>query len=199
MEKFTAAEMQQVIGDASRPAASDAGYTEAEVLTAAREVGLDERAVQASLRAVVTAREAREAQRAARAAWWSQLPARAARVCGALCVAFALATVGYLSAVSLKGSALRAAAERVEAQRARVHSVLARQAQTNAQWQGRSDSSERNAELSGALNRVGVETRRYDGCAREYNESVGSWLGRRASEREGLPPHVPYSSEVRSW
>lgn len=192
MEKFTAAEMRQVIGDASRPAASDVGYTEAEVLTAAREVGLDERAVQASLRAVVTAREIRAARRGA-IVWALRLGAQAL---------FTLSVVlagSYVAGVSHVRMNLRVTRERIDAQRAQVRRVVMRQAETAALWQRQAASNERNAELSGSINRVAIEVRRYDVLVREYNDMAGAWWGCRARSATELPARFPYSNEVQSW
>lgn len=198
MKKFTADELKQVIGNASRPAASEDGYTEAEVIEAAREVGLDAQATRASLRGVERERETRAQQAAARVSRRAQLARYILIVAVAVTGSLGVVALTVWGALAYRHTALSTQLQRVEAQRAQVRSVVARQAQTQLLWQGQPNSTERNAELTGALNRVGVETRRYDVKVRLYNEAAGSWLGRQ-SRGADLPARLPYSNEVRSW
>jgi hypothetical protein len=58
---------------------------------------------------------------------------------------------------------------------------------------------ERDAQLSGADNRVAVETHRYDLAATGYNASASSFPQSLVVRLTGLPPSVPLSSEVKSW
>ncbi|MFY1832286.1 hypothetical protein ACN47A_40695 [Myxococcus fulvus] len=84
-------------------------------------------------------------------------------------------------------------------QRAQVRNVLERRESLRARQHTLTPGPERDAELSGADNRVSVETRRYDERAATFNAAIASfpagWIGRLS----GLPASLPLSSEVSTW
>ncbi|AKF85485.1 hypothetical protein MFUL124B02_13115 [Myxococcus fulvus 124B02] len=87
----------------------------------------------------------------------------------------------------------------VARQRAQVRNVLERRESLRARLHSLTPGPERDAELSGADNRVSVEIRRYDERAASFNAAVTSfpsgWIGRLS----GLPASLPLSSEVSTW
>jgi hypothetical protein len=92
---------------------------------------------------------------------------------------------------------LRAQLADVEAKRSQVVNVLERQAATERQWRDAPATPGRDAELSGAENRVRIERKRYDEAAARYNGASGGSFASSWARRAGLPPRVPMSSEVR--
>jgi hypothetical protein len=101
-------------------------------------------------------------------------------------------------AVQAQGS-LREELSRVEQKRAQVRNVLERQAHVEARYRGAADSPERDAELSGAENRVSIERRRYDEAAARYNARARSFPASVWARLGGLPTRVPLSNEGVSW
>jgi hypothetical protein len=96
-------------------------------------------------------------------------------------------------------STIGAAHRAVQQQRAQVVNVLDRQVATERQWSTAAASSDKQAELSGAENRVRLERKRYDQKVTAYREaidgpiaSVVRWIG-------GYPADMPLSSEVQGW
>lgn len=87
----------------------------------------------------------------------------------------------------------------VARQRAQVRNVLERREVLRARQDSLTPGPERDAELSGADNRVSLEQRRYDERAAGYNASAASfpsgWVGRLS----GLPSALPLSSEISTW
>ncbi len=104
-----------------------------------------------------------------------------------------VAVVVLVGLVSTAG--LRDLHAQVEAQRARVQSVIERRAAIGRLFEGQPDSTDKTAELVGAENRVRVETSRYQEAAAAYNAVAGqnrAWLGVRL---RGLPSEVPLRVE----
>ncbi|MFY2562939.1 hypothetical protein ACN469_35425 [Corallococcus terminator] len=87
----------------------------------------------------------------------------------------------------------------VARQRAQVRNVLERREALRARQDTVTPGPERDAELSGADNRVSLEMRRYDERAANFNASIASfptgWVGRLS----GLPSVLPLSSELSTW
>ena len=84
-------------------------------------------------------------------------------------------------------------------QRSQVANVVERHRITAEYFADGDDSLERSAELQGALNRVSIETRRYDEAASQYNRRAAGfpssvWLG--FSE---LPETLPLSDAIDQW
>ena len=80
----------------------------------------------------------------------------------------------FIWALSGRG-ALKDELATVKKKRAQVVRVVERQAQVAAQWEGRGDSRDKDAELSGARNRVNIEAKRYDETAAAYNDTADSF------------------------
>lgn len=84
----------------------------------------------------------------------------------------------------------------VERTRSQVENVRERQVATVTRLATAEASPGRDAELSGAENRVRIERRRYDEAAATYNAAAGSvWAGLCASIT-GLPERAPLSNEA---
>ena len=101
--------------------------------------------------------------------------------------------------VIIVGSQLNSLHNDVRGRRAQVDNVVERRAVTIAQWEGQPDSSDKNAELSGASNRVAVELRKYDKVAIAYNDQRAGLLGAVAGVLFGLPHQAPLSPELDGW
>lgn len=191
-EKFTAAELRQIIGDAANRVEAAPEYTADDVLAAAVGVGLPEAAVRTTMMVVAQSRRQRERDAVLRRERLHRRLQRAGWV-----TAWVVVVVGMLVGWTITD--LKSLAERVAAQHAQVRIVTVRRAATQAQWATQPVSSERNAEIAGATNRVAIELRRYDVVVRSYNKLSGSWRGALARRIDGLPERMPYSNEVVSW
>lgn len=86
-----------------------------------------------------------------------------------------------------------------EAKRAQVVNVVERQAATAATWGNAPQSPERQAELSGAENRVRIERRHYDEAAALYNAAASSFPGSLWASIFGRPDRLPLSSEIERF
>ena len=95
-------------------------------------------------------------------------------------------------------SDLRGHLGEVQAKRAQVVNVVERKAETERQWRDAAPSANRDAELSGAENRVRIERKRYDEAAARYNAAHGGGFTEFWARRAGLPERVPMSNEV-TW
>ncbi len=116
----------------------------------------------------------------------------------------ALVAFGALVALFAFGAAwtrasLGAAFAEVERTRAQVESVRARQAETEALFGDREPSRGRDAELVGALNRVGIERRRYDEAAAAYNARASGLLGALFCGGTRAPCRAPTSAEIAGF
>ena len=96
-------------------------------------------------------------------------------------------------------SGLRGDLGEVERQKAQVRNVIERQEAVARQWNEAPPSPDRDAELSGAENRVRIERARYDEAAARYNTQAGGPLGRLTATLFGLPARVPLSNEMEGW
>lgn len=111
--------------------------------------------------------------------------------------AAALALVVLLGiAVATTHGELRERHALVERARAQVENVRERQVAVVARFAGAEASVGREAELSGAENRVRIERARYDEAAATYNAAAGSaWAGL-CARITGLPARAPLSNEA---
>ncbi|MCP3100603.1 LemA family protein [Myxococcus sp. K15C18031901] len=90
-------------------------------------------------------------------------------------------------------------AQEVGRQRAQVRNVMERSERLRSRFATTTPGPERDAELSGADNRVSVEQRRYDQLASDYNAAAASIPNRWVVEVAGLPRRLPLSTELTSW
>lgn len=104
-----------------------------------------------------------------------------------------------LMAALIGRSGLESAKAGVDKQRAQVVNVLDRQANVRARLEGKPLNDDRDAELSGAENRVSIEKRRYDEAAAKYNHKADSFPGKWGAALFGWPDRVPLSSEIEKW
>lgn len=118
---------------------------------------------------------------------------RAQRLAGA--AALALVVLLGIAMANTHGE-LRDLHAQVERARAQVENVRERQVAVVTRFAGAEASAGREAELSGAENRVRIERARYDEAASVYNAAAGSaWAGLCASVT-GLPERAPLSNEA---
>lgn len=111
--------------------------------------------------------------------------------------ATALAQVALLGiAVSNTHAELRALHAEVERTRSQVENVRERQVATVARLAAAEPSVGREAELSGAENRVRIERARYDEAAAAYNAGRGSVWASLCASVTGLPERAPLSNEA---
>ncbi|MCP3065144.1 LemA family protein [Myxococcus sp. K38C18041901] len=138
-----------------------------------------------SRRAMEVTRQARRQRHLLRARWGMALFAGAVALSGLV-----------MSAIH---NDLGTRALEVARQRAQVHNVLVRRDEVRARFATVTASPERDAELSGADNRVFVEQRRYDQLVADYNAAAASIPNRWVVERTQLPRSLPLSTELKSW
>ncbi len=108
--------------------------------------------------------------------------------------------LGVLFAVTLFAmfatqASLTAAQSEVRRQRAQLQNVRERQQVVLEQWTNAPAGPDRDAELSGAENRVRIERARYDEAASAYNAKVGSLWPGLVARTFGLPSHAKLSDE----
>jgi hypothetical protein len=96
-------------------------------------------------------------------------------------------------------SALSDAKLAADRQRAQVINVIDRQRATIQQWASAPESSDKQAELSGAENRVRIERARYDQLATEYRRHAGGRFGWLVTSLTSYPSTLPLSSETAGW
>ncbi len=145
--------------------------------------------------AVETVRQRREAELAAERA--RAVRAKQVRL-GVLAGGGVLGVIVLVLAITTYSS-LRDAKLAAERQRAQVINVQERQQATAVQWASAADSPDKQAELSGAENRVRVERARYDELATEYRRHAGGVFGWLARTLAGYPDTLPLSSEQPGW
>lgn len=102
--------------------------------------------------------------------------------------------VSYSTYADVRDSKLAA-----ERQHAQVANVLERQRATEKQWASAADSSDKQAELSGAENRVRIERARYDELATQYRRHASGLFGWLVTGVTGYPRSLPLSSETSQW
>lgn len=134
------------------------------------------------------AREARERARKRRIA----LAIRGAIGLGGIAAALAL------GAAWTRG-VLAPAWSDVERARAQVETVRERRERVEEIWRDRPASLDRDAELAGAENRVGIERRRYDEAAAAYNARAGGLPHVLFCRVAGVPCRAELSSEIEGW
>ncbi len=99
----------------------------------------------------------------------------------------------------LSSQQLRSDLNDARQQRSQVANVVDRHEQTAQYFADRDDSLDRSAELQGALNRVSVETRRYDEAASRYNGRATGFPATLWTSLFGLPDELPLSDEIDDW
>jgi hypothetical protein len=126
---------------------------------------------------------------------------RAARRRLAKRVVAAVAALAVLVAVGAgwTRASLGAAWAEVERARAQVESVRARRSGVEALYRDREASRDRDAELLGAMNRIGVERRRYDAAAAAYNARRTGLACALFCAFTALPARAPLSAEIEGW
>lgn len=170
----------------------------AEVVTAAREVGVSEAAVHAAEQE----KERAEIARAQRVARWKRNVTMAS-------VLIVLALLSFQVAGMFARSRLAAAWQNVQMRHADVRSAMQRRDTVVAFWGSRDLGwcaqpspacyqifHDRDVEIAGAQNRITVAIRRYDIAARGYNDLTqsNSW-----GPFNEFPQHAPYSNELTRW
>lgn len=149
-------------------------------------------------RAMETLEQRRREQELERQAQERARQARRAALKKGAWVAAAVAAVLALGGLSVRNG-LNTTLNEVSRQRAQVRNVVERRERTQERYATSVPGPERDAQLSGADNRVAVETRRYDTVATDYNASASAFPASLVVRLTGLPPSVPLSSEVKSW
>ncbi len=159
-----------------------------DVVDIGRQLGLDEDHVEQA----VDELEDREAAAAAAAAKRARTRKLAALIgAGVFALLLIWALVGR--------SGLKDKLATANKKRAAVERVVKRKAEVVAQWEGRPNSPDRDAELSGARNRVAIEAKRYDEAAAAYNEAADSFPSSVWASLFGLPDRLPLSPEIDAW
>jgi hypothetical protein len=110
----------------------------------------------------------------------------------------AIAVIFAVSALLGQGDLKRDLAE-VERAHAQVKNVIERQEAVEVRYRDAPQGPDRDAELSGAENRVRIERARYDKVAAQYNADAGAGLGGLWTRLFGMPARVPLSNEVKVW
>ncbi|MBN1946455.1 MAG: hypothetical protein JW797_12320 [Bradymonadales bacterium] len=146
-------------------------------------------------RAIQTLKQRRENEARARTlAVARRRKVRLAAVVVSIVLVFLLAILAFIGQANLRSSLAE-----VELKQAQVRSVMQRQLEVQARYQDLPATPDRDAELSGAQNRVYVERQRYDQAATSYNESAGGLLGGLWTTLFRLPDRVPLSGEIDEW
>ena len=112
----------------------------------------------------------------------------------AAATAGALLLIGIAAAIGTQRDLARDHAE-VERRRAQLVNVRERQVVVIQQWGSMPPSPDRDAELSGAENRVRIERARYDEAAAAYNAQVGTPWSRFVARAFGLPTRARLSDD----
>lgn len=160
-----------------------------EIAAIARELDIPDADVDAALHEL---RRRRAAEAAAAGVARAEGRARSHRLKQA-----AIVTVVVLVAlVGWSYAALNGRLAAVERQRSQVHNVVERQAAVEAQWRDRSPSPARDAELSGAENRVRIERRAYDDAVTDYNTAAQGFPAVVFRGLLGFPEPQPLSAAV---
>lgn len=186
-------QLDDIIGEAARQKqVAEESLTVDEIQEVAAELDIDEQYVDAAVNELQRRQKEAEKRRERAEERRKRLRKIALWVfvsVGAIC----LVTFG-ISYARLNGKLSEA-----EQKRAQVESVVERQAQTRAQYEGQPTSIEKNAALEGAENRVRIEIRRYDQVAAGYNRSARGFPGNLVTSTLGMPEKLPLSNEVDEW
>ncbi|MDQ3033067.1 MAG: LemA family protein [Myxococcota bacterium] len=115
--------------------------------------------------------------------------------------AIALAATGVLliGGAGWTRSALAPRWSEVERARSQVENVIDRRERVEAIWRARPSGLDRDAELAGAENRVGIERRRYDESAAAYNATASGAVCSMFCGIAGVPCRAPLASEIDSF
>lgn len=153
-------------------------------------------------RAMVELARRRQEQEQARQAAEAESKARRERLgrrlrLGAI-VAASLAVVAGLGGLSVRNG-LNGTLQEVARQRAQVRNVLERRVEVEKRAATATAGPERDAQLSGADNRVAVEKRRYDEAATRYNAEASAFPQSWVVGLTGLPSSMPLSTDVGTW
>lgn len=89
---------------------------------------------------------------------------------------------------------LREQDSEIKALRSAVINAKEREALIKEQFQTQPDSPQKNAELSGSINRIQIAMRRYDDAVKVYNQSAD-----KLTDLKELPKSHPLSSEITKW
>ncbi|MBN8613922.1 MAG: hypothetical protein J0L92_25215 [Deltaproteobacteria bacterium] len=186
-------DVDDVVGVASELAeAEDARVRVEDMKDIAADLAIDPKHVEPAIETLASRRQA-EADRAARAA--------ASRRTWAVRLS---AVVGSILALGLvcglwTRSALAPRWVEVEQARSQVETVIDRRAHVESLWRDREPGLDRDAELAGAENRVGIERRRYDEAAAAYNAAASGLPHAAMCGLVGVPCHAPLASEISSF
>lgn len=191
------AEAEEALGRAARieTDASDR-LRVGELVDAGKEVGISEASVHQALLEQEKARFEQERARAARKAIVSTWMRRT----GVAAIAAAMSMAIFEIVGVVERDRLASEFEHVEHRRSDVHSATERRNYTLAWWMDiprtQENDANRTADLVGSENRVHIAIRRYDTAVAAYNRYAESMT---LESTGGMPKHLPYSSEVRSW
>lgn len=145
--------------------------------------------------AVETVRRRREAELAAERARAERMKRiRLAALVGGAVLSVIVIVLAITTYTGVRDAKLAA-----DRQRAQVINVVQRQQATVAQWTSAADSPDKQAELSGAENRVRVERARYDEAVTEYRRRASGLFGWLVTSLAGYPDTLPLSSEQHAW
>jgi len=191
-------DVDDVIGLAAELRAREAGeLTLADLEEVGRELDIEERYVRQAVAALdAKRREAARAEEQAQERRRERARLLARLAAGVAAAALVLGLGAWLVGGSVERE-LRVHHADVEAKRAQVVNVLERKAAAERQWRDAPASPGRDAELSGAENRVRIERKRYDEAAARYNAARGGSFTSFWARRAELPERVPMSNEVR--
>ena len=114
-------------------------------------------------------------------------------------IAGGIALVVVAAWATIARANLRSALLDADRQRSQVVNVLDRQRATEAQWAESPDSADKQAELSGADNRVWVERKRYDDLVTEYQRHATGLWGSVWVRWAGYPETLPLSADIDGW
>jgi hypothetical protein len=157
--------------------------TVGELKAAGADVGLTPEAIDAAVEKQAAEKVQARQRRERRVTW-------AFRSVMALC-----AVTVVSAAVSLwNAGTLDSDAQVIASKAAAVREAQARQEGTRAQMEGQPPSSTRDAELSGARNRVSIAIRRYNAAVATYNADSDCWLMFRSYRAH--PARYPFWQEV---
>lgn len=186
-------DVDDVVGVASELAEAESARVRVEDMKEiAADLAIDPKLVEPAID-TLERRRAEERAAAARAA--AERRTWAMRV-GAVVAALAIVTgVG----TAWTRSALAPRWAEVERARSQVETVIDRRAHVEAIWRDRPAGLDRDAELAGAENRVGVERRRYDEAAADYNATASSLPHALLCGLAGVPCHAPLASDIASF
>ena len=186
-------DVDDVVGVASELAeAEEARVRVEDMKEIASELAIDPKHVEPAIETLASRRKD-EAERATRAAASRRaLAVRGTAVVGAL-VAVAL-TCGLWTRSTLAPRWVE-----VEQARSQVETVIERRAHVESIWGGREPGLDRDAELAGAENRVGIERRRYDEAAAAYNTAASALPHAFTCGLVGVPCHAPVASEIPTF